>query len=99
MFSERSYICVCHGCGTFHVVRSSFLSCPLSIGFKGSREGVTWCVPALGCNDCKAEKAEGHTGRIAMAFDKGMAPASYARAVSQFDSEWETKLIAQQNGR
>lgn len=99
MFDVRDHIVVCHGCGSFHVVRASFLGSSLSIGFKGKAHGVTWCIPAHGCPMCASQKAEGRTGRIAQAFDKGMAPASYAEAVRQFESEWETKLIAQQNGR
>ncbi len=99
MFDERDHVCVCHGCGVFHVVRSAFLSCALSIGFKGSREGVTWCVPAHGCPECATEKAPERTGRIAQAFDNGMSPASYAKASHLFETAWEARLIKQQNER
>lgn len=90
MFTERDYICVCHGCGQFHVVRSMFMSVSMMQGFASSTDSKrTWAVPCYACPDCR-QTANGH--RIKAAFDHGSTDESKARMQAQFSAEWEAKL-------
>lgn len=54
MFNSYDHVMVCHGCGAFHAVRSSFISTPMSIGFK-FEDGSQLSVPASHCGKCPSE--------------------------------------------
>lgn len=100
MFPEKDYICCCHGCGAFHVVRASFLSSPQAASFSSSTPGRTWCVPLRGCPECLAEGQRApivdgrHMGRIGRAYTHGMTPDARERAQREF-TEWEPRLDAE----
>ena len=93
MFDTKDYICVCHGCGTFHIIRASFLSAPMMI-----RVG-DWCLPALGCRNCQycPRDAQGD-GPIGRAWKHGMTPEAFAEAQRQFNTEWRATLEAKHKG-
>jgi hypothetical protein len=102
MFSARIYTCVCHGCGSFHEIESSFLSSSLLIGF--DVEGGSWAVPAHACVECRNEPSvigpdNRYVGRIRDAFLYGMTPDAYARATRDFHHEWRAKLDARREQR
>lgn len=101
MFTKKTYILVCHGCGRFHEKESEFLSVPFSIGFDVPNTNNRWSIPALGCPECMATpRTMGPNGKedrskhpIANAFDNGMTLEARARANSEF-LEWLPKLEA-----
>ncbi len=96
MFAPQDHIVVCHGCGAFHVLRTSFLSSPMAIGFESTMvDGRSWAVPCRACPTCHAIKtATRDEHPIARAFDHGMAAESRARANREFAETWERRLEA-----
>jgi len=54
MFNSYDHVMICHGCGKFHAVRSSFISSSLSIGFRFADESQLY-VPAYSCGGCSRE--------------------------------------------
>lgn len=97
MFTERDYVCVCHGCGRFHIVRSMFISVPMSMSFPtGDEKGTQWCVPALGCLSCQLTPRDANGDNpISLAWKHGSTPAALMVAVNAFNTEWRAKLEAQ----
>jgi hypothetical protein len=75
--STREYIMVCHGCGQFHLVRSIFLSTPLSLAFNFA-DGSRLDVGCSGCPACMAELDPGNP--IRMAWEWGIRRSTHNRA-------------------
>lgn len=90
MFTRKTYVVVCHGCGRFHEYVSEFISAPMSIGFEPDAQGRRWIVPNLGCPECLADP----TKPIREAFYHGMSSEARARATREFNAEWRAKLEA-----
>lgn len=101
MFTPRDHVVVCHGCGSFHIIRTAFLGSALSLSFN-QQDGDTrrvWVVPAHACPTChaiKTDKREDHP--IARAFNHGMTPEARALANTQF-TEWLPRLEQQRSDR
>ncbi len=98
MFSPRTHILVCHGCGTFHEITTEFLSSPLAVKMPESADGRFWVLPNRACPDCMAESAKTpiingrHTGRVSKAYDHGMDAEAKANMLAQWP-EWEPKVV------
>lgn len=97
MFGPKDYILVCHGCGKFHVVRSEFLSVPMSYRFDiPGDSGRFWTIPAHGCPECASEPSvigpdNRYVGRLRDGYLFGMSPESRERANREF-LEWLPRL-------
>lgn len=71
-WNEKPYLMVCHGCGTYHVVRSAFISSPLAIGFSFADKS-SLSIPCYKCPTCPSSA-------IREAWEKGTKPEVYKRA-------------------
>ena len=71
----KPYLMVCHGCGTFHVQRSAFISSPLSMAFRFA-DGSILSVPCHNCGHCPGAV-------IREAWANGSKPEVWAAAQSK----------------
>lgn len=86
MFTNKNYHCICHGCGTYHIKVSEFMSVPMMFAVDVP-DGKRLALPCLGCKTCMG-KIRDENGKplprelnpIARAFDKGMTPAAIENA-------------------
>jgi hypothetical protein len=77
--NDYDHLCICHGCGTFHAVRCSFLSLPQAIGFTFD-DGSMATIPAHSCGGCP-------TKAIRNAFYHGMTDAARKAAEKKIGSK------------
>jgi hypothetical protein len=82
MFSDKTYHCVCHGCGRQHDHVSKFLSVPMSIGVD-LPDGRKLALPALGCEECRNSPIKGDDHPIRRAWLHGMTPEARSRATTE----------------
>jgi len=74
-FNAYDHVLVCHGCGEFHAVRSSFLSTPMSIRFDFA-DGSMLTIGGHGCPACMKNPAK----PIRDAWENGVRPSTFNRA-------------------
>ena len=95
MFGVKDYVCCCHGCGAVHIVKSSFMSSPLSIGVYAPN-GQQWSLPAHSCTECASpalrerfkDNMDEHPVR--KAYLNGLTPESRDRLNREFAEKFDT---------